>query len=64
MEALLDKREIIDDIDSLRSAIQAFVGSIDRYGVKIYDENGERQSMIRLRNLHPFRETARCKAKK
>ena len=64
MEALLDKREIIDDIDSLRSAIQAFVGSIDRYGVKIYDENGERQSMIRLRNLHPFRETARSKAKK
>jgi len=62
--ALLDKREIIDDLDSLRSSLQAFVGSIDRKGIKIYDENGKRKSMIRLKNIHPFRETARSKAKK
>jgi len=64
IEALLDKREIIDDIDSLRSALQAFVSSIDRYGVKIYDEKGERLSMIKFKNIHLFRETARSKAKK
>jgi preprotein translocase subunit YajC len=62
--ALLDKREIVDDIDSLRSALQAFVGSIDRKGVKIYDEDGKRKSMISLKNLHLIRETARSKAKK
>jgi preprotein translocase subunit YajC len=62
--ALLDKKEIINDIDSLRSVLQAFVNSIDNQGVKLYDENGKRKSMISLRNIHLFRETARSKAKK
>jgi ABC-type transporter Mla subunit MlaD len=62
--ALLDRKEIIDDIDSLRSALQAFVGSVDKKGVKIYDEEGKRKSMISLKNLHILRETARSKAKK
>ncbi len=62
--ALLDKKDIINDIDSLRSSLQAFVSSIDRYGIKIYDENGKRKSMVSLKNIHPFRETARSKAKK
>jgi len=62
--ALLNERDIIDDIDSLRSALQAFVNSIDRKGIKIYDERGKRKSMITLKNIHLFRETARSKAKK
>ncbi|MCL2260758.1 MAG: MlaD family protein [Fibromonadales bacterium] len=62
--ALLDKKDIINDIDSLRSALQAFIGSIDGKGIKIYDEKGKRKSMITLKNLHLFRETARSKAKK
>ncbi|MCL1957621.1 MAG: MlaD family protein [Fibromonadales bacterium] len=62
--ALLDKKEIVDDIDSLRSSLQAFVNSIDRKGIKIYDENGKRKSMISLKNIHLIRETARSKAKK
>jgi ABC-type transporter Mla subunit MlaD len=62
--ALLDRREIIDDIDSLRSALQAFVGSVDRKGVKIYDEDGKRKSMISIKNLHILRENARSKASK
>jgi len=62
--ALIDKREIIDDIDSLRSSLQAFVSSIDKNGIKIFDENGKRKSMVTLKNIHPFRETARSKAKK
>jgi len=62
--ALLDKKDIINDLDSLRSSLQAFVNSIDRKGIKIYDENGKRKSMISLKNIHPFRETARSKAKK
>ncbi|MDR1811206.1 MAG: MlaD family protein [Candidatus Fibromonas sp.] len=62
--ALLDKREIINDIDSLRSTLQAFVNSIDKQGVKIYDEKGKRKSMISLKNIYLFRETARSKAKK
>jgi len=62
--ALLDKREIIDDLDSLRSSLQAFINSIDRKGIKVYDENGKRKSMIKLKNIHLLRETARSKAKK
>ncbi|MDR1830448.1 MAG: MlaD family protein [Candidatus Fibromonas sp.] len=62
--ALIDKREIIDDIDSLRSSLQAFVNAIDKNGIKIFDENGKRKSMVTLKNIHPFRETARSKAKK
>jgi len=62
--ALLDKKEIVDDIDSLRSSLQAFVSSIDRRGIKIYDENGKRKSMVSLKNIHLIRETARSKAKK
>jgi hypothetical protein len=62
--ALLDKKEIVDDIDSLRSSLQAFVSSIDSRGIKIYDENGKRKSMISLKNIHLIRETARSKAKK
>jgi len=62
--ALLDKKDIIDDIDSLRSALQAFVSNIDRQGVVIYDENGKRKSMVTLKNIYLFRETARSKAKK
>jgi len=62
--ALLDKKEIVDDLDSLRSSLQAFVNSIDRKGIKIYDENGKRKSMISLKNIHIIRETARSKAKK
>jgi len=62
--ALLDKKEIMNDIDSLRSSLQAFVNSIDRKGIKIYDENGKRKSMISLKNIHLVRETARSKAKK
>ena len=62
--ALIDKREIIDDIDSLRSSLQAFVNAIDKNGIKIFDENGKRKSMVTLKNIHPFRETARSKARK
>jgi len=63
-EALLDRRDIINDIDSLRSALQAFIGSIDKHGIKIYDEKGKRKSMITLKNINLFGETARSKAKK
>jgi len=62
--ALLDKKEIINDLDSLRSSLQLFINSIDSKGIKIYDENGKRKTMISFKNIHPFRETARSKAKK
>jgi len=62
--ALLDKKDIINDIDSLRSSLQAFVSSIDGQGIKIYDEEGKRKSMVSLKNIHLLRETARSKAKK
>jgi len=62
--ALIDKREIVDDIDNLRSTLQGFIGAIDNKGIKIYDEKGNRQSMIRWKNIHLLRETARSKAKK
>jgi ABC-type transporter Mla subunit MlaD len=62
--ALLDKKEIVNDIDSLRSSLQAFINSIDRKGIKIYDESGKRKSMISLKNIHLLRETAKSKAKK
>jgi hypothetical protein len=62
--ALIDKREIVDDINSLRSTLQAFIGTIDNQGIKIYDEKGKRQSMVRWKNIHLIRETARSKAKK
>jgi len=62
--ALIDKREILNDIDSLRSALQAFIGAIDNQGIKIYDEKGKRQSMVRWKNIHLVRETARSKAKR
>jgi len=62
--ALLEKKEIVNDIDSLRSSLQAFVGSIDRKGIKVYDENGKRKNMVSLKNIHLIRETARSKAKK
>jgi len=62
--ALLDKKEIVNDIDSLRSSLQAFIGSIDRKGIKVYDENGKRKNMVSLKNIHLIRETARSKAKK
>ncbi|GBU24958.1 hypothetical protein R83H12_01594 [Fibrobacteria bacterium R8-3-H12] len=62
--ALLDKKEIVRDIDSLCSSLQAFVNGIDSRGIKIYDENGKRKSMLSLKNIHLLRETARSKAKK
>ncbi len=62
--ALLDKKEVMDDIDSLRSALQAFVNSVDGQGIKIYDEKGKRKSMVSLKNIYLFRETARSKAQK
>lgn len=62
--ALVDKKEILNDIDSLRSALQAFIGIIDNQGIKIYDEKGKRQSMVRWKNIHIIRETARKKAKR
>jgi len=62
--ALLDKKEIVNDVDSLRSSLQAFINRIDRKGIKIYDENGKRRSMLSLKNIHLLRETARSKAKK
>ncbi|MCL1967356.1 MAG: MCE family protein [Fibromonadales bacterium] len=62
--ALVDKREIVDDIENLRATLQAFISTIDDQGIKIYDENGKRQSMVRLKNIHLIRETARSKAKK
>ena len=62
--ALLDKREVIDDIDSLLVALRAFLNSVDRQGIKIYDEKGKRKSMVSLRNINLFGETARSKAKK
>jgi ABC-type transporter Mla subunit MlaD len=62
--ALLDKQEIINDIENLRSSLQAFVSSIDSRGIKIYDEKGKRKSMVRWGNIHLVRETARSKAKK
>jgi len=62
--ALIDKKEIVDDINNLRSTLQAFVSAIDKHGVKIYDEEGKRQSMLHWKNIHIIRETARGKAKK
>ncbi|MDR2594235.1 MAG: MlaD family protein [Fibromonadaceae bacterium] len=62
--ALLDKKEVLNDIDSLRSSLQAFVSKIDSKGIKIYDENGKRKNMVSLKNIHLIRETARSKAKK
>jgi len=62
--ALIDKREIADDIDNLRSTLQGFIGALDNQGIKIYDEKGNRQSMVRWKNIHLLRETARSKAKK
>ena len=62
--ALLDKKEIINDLDSLRSSLQTFINSIDKKGVKVYDEDGKRKSMVSVKNIHLLRETARSKAKK
>jgi ABC-type transporter Mla subunit MlaD len=62
--ALIDKKEVVNDIDNLRSALQAFVNAIDGHGIKIYDEKGKRQSMVRWKNIHIIRETSRSKAKK
>jgi ABC-type transporter Mla subunit MlaD len=62
--ALLDKKDIINDLDSLMFSLQAFISSIDRKGIKVYDENGKRKSMVSLKNIHILRETARSKAKK
>jgi len=62
--ALLDKKDIINDLDSLLSSLQVFISSIDKKGIKIYDEDGKRKSMVSLKNMHIFRETARSKAKK
>jgi len=62
--ALIDKKEIVNDINNLRSTLQAFVSAIDEHGIKIYDEKGKRQSMLRWKNIHIIRETARSKAKK
>jgi preprotein translocase subunit YajC len=62
--ALLDKKEMVDDIVSLISTLQSILGSIDNEGLKIYDENGKRKSMLSLKNIHLLRETARNKAKK
>ncbi|MCL2207351.1 MAG: MlaD family protein [Fibromonadales bacterium] len=61
---LLDKNDVIDDIDSLLVALKAFLNSVDRQGIKIYDEKGKRKSMVSLRNINLFGETARSKAKK
>ncbi|MDR2580531.1 MAG: MlaD family protein [Fibromonadaceae bacterium] len=62
--ALFDDKTIIDDIDGLIATLQAFVGSIDGKGLKIFDEKGKRKSMVRLKNIHLIRETARSKARK
>jgi uncharacterized protein YoxC len=62
--ALMDKKEIVEDINSLRSALQTLVSSIDKKGIKIYDEKGERKSMVHWKNIHLIGETARSKAKK
>lgn len=63
--ALLDNKQIVDDINSLLSTLQMFMNSIDTQGIKIYDENGKRKSMVNfINNVHLFRETARSKAKK
>jgi ABC-type transporter Mla subunit MlaD len=62
--ALMDKKDIINDITNLQVALQAFVGNIDKNGVKIYDEDGKRKGMVSLKNIHLLRETARSKAKK
>jgi uncharacterized protein YoxC len=61
---LLDKKEMIDDISSLISTLQSVLSSIDNKGLKIYDENGKRKSMITLKNVHFIRETSREKTKK
>lgn len=61
---LLDEKNIMDDLNGLISTLQAFLGSVDGKGLKIYDEKGKRKSMVHLRNLHLIRETARSKAKK
>jgi len=62
--AIMDKKEIVDDIENLRSSLQTFINAIDDQGIKIFDENGKRISMVRLKNIHLIRETARSKAKK
>jgi ABC-type transporter Mla subunit MlaD len=62
--ALLDKKDIMNDLDSLSNALKSFVNAIDHKGIKIYDEKGKRKSMVTLKNLHLIRETARSKAKK
>jgi len=62
--ALLDSRDIIDDISALRATLESFLSSVDNQGLVLYDEKGKRKSMLSLKNLHLFRETARSKAKK
>jgi preprotein translocase subunit YajC len=62
--ALLDKKEMIEDISSLISTMQTVLSSIDNKGLKLYDENGKRKSMITLKNIHFIRGNARDKAKK
>jgi DNA-directed RNA polymerase subunit L len=62
--ALMNKKEIVEDIEGLRSALQTFVNSIDEKGIKIFDEKGKRKSMIRWKNIHLIGETAKSKARK
>jgi ABC-type transporter Mla subunit MlaD len=61
---LLRSRDIMDGLDSLVATLNSVVGSIDRQGIVMLDSAGNRISMVRLGNLHLFRERAASKAKK
>jgi ABC-type transporter Mla subunit MlaD len=61
---LLKSRALVDDIEALIATLDKVVGTIDRQGIVMLDSNGERISMVRLGNLHIFRERAASKAQK
>jgi ABC-type transporter Mla subunit MlaD len=59
---LLYKRELVNQVESLVVTLQAVLKKVDRQGIVILDEKGERKSMVKLRNINLFGETAREKA--
>lgn len=60
---LLYKRDFIDQIEALTQTLQQAIHKIDRQGIVLLDENGNRKSMVKLRNINLFGKTAREKNK-
>lgn len=59
---LLYERELVTQIESLIVTLQTVLKKVDRQGIVILDDKGERQSMVKLRNINLFGATARDKA--